>query len=126
MERRNGRGNWLPEDPGWDRRASARFAIALAVRYAVRHRRRVVDTGSGRTIDISSTGLCFTADGPLRTGMALDVSVDWPVPLDGGVHLQLIVSGLVVRTSGTQTALRIERHEFKTRSWAEGRQVPHL
>jgi hypothetical protein len=74
-----------------------------------------VETGSGRTIDLSSSGLSFPADRSLETGQKLDVSIDWPALLDGGVKLQLIVSGVVVRTAGTATALQIRRHEFKTR-----------
>jgi hypothetical protein len=71
--------------------------------------------GSGRTIDLSRSGLSFTADRALQAGQKLDVSIDWPVLLDGRVQLQLIMSGVVVRTSGTLTALRIQRHEFRTR-----------
>jgi len=71
--------------------------------------------GSGRTIDLSSSGLSFIADRPLPIGQNLVVSIDWPVPLDGSVKLQLIMSGIVVRTNGTVTALKIRRHEFRTR-----------
>jgi hypothetical protein len=74
-----------------------------------------MDTGSGRTIDLSSSGLSFTADRPLLTGQELDVSIDWPVLLNGGTKLQLIIFGLVVRTSGRAIALQIRRHEFRTR-----------
>ena len=101
--------------PSPERRASARFALTLEARYAISGSRAPVETGSGQTIDLSSSGLSFTADRPLETGQKLDVSIDWPVPLDGGVKLQLIVSGVVVRTAGTATALQIRRHEFKTR-----------
>jgi hypothetical protein len=66
-------------------------------------------------IELSSLGLRFTAEKPLLAGLRLDVSIDWPVLLDGGVQLQLIASGVVVWTGGTKTALRIERHEYKTR-----------
>ena len=74
-----------------------------------------METGSGRTIDLSSSGLSFTADRPLLTGQRLQVSIDWPVLLDGGVKIQLIISGVVVRTNGTATAVEIQQHEFKTR-----------
>ena len=40
---------------------------------------------------------------------------DWPAPLDGGVKLQLTITGVVVRTNGTATALEILGHEFRTR-----------
>jgi len=97
----------MPKNPSAERRASTRFPLILDVRYAVWDRRAPVETGSGRTIDLSSAGLKFTADMPLRTGEKLDVFVDWPVLLDGGVQLQLIMSGIVVRTNGTATALQI-------------------
>jgi hypothetical protein len=61
---------------------------------------------------VSSSGLSFTADRPLSVVQKLDLSLDWPAMLDGGVQLQLIASGVVVRTDGAVTALRIERHEL--------------
>ena len=64
-------------------------------------------TGSGRTIDVSSSGLSFTADKPLPLGLMLDVSVDWPVLLTGAVQLQLVLSGEVIRSDGNATALRV-------------------
>jgi hypothetical protein len=98
-----------------DSRSSVRVPMDLEVRYSVVRRRRSVEIGSGRTIDISSSGLSFTADRPLSIGQTLDVSIDWPVLLDGGVQLQIVASGVVVRTTGAVTAIRIERHEFRTR-----------
>ena len=73
------------------------------------------ETGSGRTINLSSSGMSFTADGPLLIGQTLDLCLDWPVLLDGAIRLQLMMSGEVVRTNGTMTALQIRRHEFRTR-----------
>jgi hypothetical protein len=98
-----------------DRRASVRVPLNLELRYSVVGHRRPVDTGSGRTIDMSSSGLSFTADRPLSIGQKLDLSIDWPVLLDGDVRLQLVVSGVVVRTTEAATALRVERHNFRTR-----------
>jgi hypothetical protein len=98
-----------------DSRSSVRVPMDLEVRYSVVRRRRSVENGSGRTIDISSSGLSFTADRPLSIGQTLDVSIDWPVLLEGGVQLQIVASGVVVRTNGAVTAIRIERHGFRTR-----------
>ena len=98
-----------------DRRSSVRVPVDLEVRYSVVGPRRPVENGSGRTIDMSSSGLSFTADTALSIGQTLDVSIDWPVPLDGGVQLQIVASGVVVRTAGAVTAIRIERHDFRTR-----------
>jgi hypothetical protein len=87
----------------------------MEARYVVSGRRAPRETGSGRIVDLSSVWLRFTADRPLLIGRRLDVSIDWPVLLDGGVQLQLILSGKVVRSNGPEIALQIERHEFKTR-----------
>ena len=115
MESQTVRRVRLPKDPGSERRASTRFPLNLEVRYTVAGCRAPFETGSGRTIDVSSSGLSFSADRPLPTGVKLDVSIDWPALLDGGVQLQLVASGVVVRSSGAVIALRIERHEFRTR-----------
>ncbi len=105
----------LPKDASAERRARTRFSLTLEIRYAVLGCRVPEDTGSGRTVELSSGGLTFIADRPLLTGQNLAVSIDWPALLDGGVKLQLIMSGVVVRTNGTATSLQIHRHEFRTR-----------
>ena len=105
----------LQRGPDTDRRASLRFPLNLEVRYSVASRRGPVETGSGCTIDMSSSGLSFTADRPLLIGQKLDLSIDWPARLDDDVQLQVVVSGVFVRTTGAVIALRIERHEFRTR-----------
>jgi hypothetical protein len=43
------------------------------------------------------------------------VDIEWPVRLDGGVKLQLIMVAVVARTNGTSTALKAMRYEFRTR-----------
>jgi PilZ domain len=104
----------LPEEPRPDRRANVRFPLNLEVR-SVSHRRKPVKTRLGNIIDISSSGLRFAAEGPLKAGLKLDVAIDWPVLLDGRVQLQLIVTGVVVWSSETETALQIQHSDFKTR-----------
>jgi hypothetical protein len=73
---------------------------------------------------VSSSGLSFIADRPLSIGQKLDMSIDWPALLDRDVQLQLVASGVVVRTTGAVTALRLLRHEFRTRG-AGPMVVPH-
>jgi len=98
-----------------ERRRSFRFPVNLGVRYSVIGHRGPAENGSGRTIDVSTSGLSFTADRPLSVGLTLDVSIEWPVLLDGSVQLQLVTSGVVVRSTGAVVAMRIGRPEFKTR-----------
>jgi hypothetical protein len=108
-----------------DRRSRVRFPVNLEVRYSVVGHRGAAENGSGRTIDMSSSGLSFTADTPLSIGQTLDMSIDWSVRLDRDVQIQLVASGVVVRTDGAGTALRMERHEFRTRR-AGSKVVPRL
>ena len=114
MERVRTRRAKGPEDGSPERRGSTRFPIALELRYTVLGRHKPVGKGAGRTIDLSSSGLSFTTDRLLLTGQKLSVSIHWPVLL-GNVQLQLIISGEVVRSNGTVTAVQIEGHEFRTR-----------
>jgi hypothetical protein len=79
------------------------------------HRRGQAETREGKTIDISSSGLRFAVPRPLEPEQRLDIAIDWPALLDGRVQLQLIVAGTVVWSSATETAMRIIRHDFKTR-----------
>ena len=105
----------LPKVATAERRGRTRFPLALEVRYALSGGVRQQATGSGRSINLSSSGMNFTVDWPLRTREKLDLSIDWPARLDGGAKLQLLISGLVVRTHGTTAALQIRRYEFRTR-----------
>ena len=99
-----------------DRRASARFPLTLEFSYSISHFGTPEQTGSGQTIDLSSSGLRFAAPGPLQLGRRLVVAITWPVLLDGKVQLQLIATGVVVWSTATETAIRIQRHDFRTRS----------
>jgi hypothetical protein len=105
----------MPKSVSAERRASTRFALNLEVTFTVTTRHSDVKSGSGRTIDLSSSGLSFTTDQPLLPGQKIDVSIDWPVLLDGAIKLQLVMSGVVVRSDATMIALRIKKHEFRTR-----------
>ena len=116
MKHANEVGGRLPQDVRTERRGSTRFPITLDVRYAVRGLEQMESVG--HTINLSSSGLSFTADRPLSVGQNLEAAIDWPARIEGGVQIQLVLSGVVVRTDGKTIALEIRRHEFKTRSVA--------
>src|SRR5260370_6749533 len=116
MDRPNDRRAPVPKDTKLERRTSVRFPLTLDVRYCVLHRTGPIETGSGQLIDVSSSGLRFTAQAHIEPGLKLDIAINWPVLLDGRIQLQLTVSGVVVRSSGTEISMRIQRHDFRTRS----------
>ena len=99
---------------GGERRADRRYDLALNVRWKLIRRRRVLDSGTGKTIDVSSGGLLFETDRPLPSGLNIELSIAWPVLLHDVAPLQLVVAGRVVRTVGQRVGVRMTQHEFRT------------
>src|SRR3954454_4534806 len=98
----------------WERRKCTRFNLVLEMSYSVVYGTGQ-EKGTGQTIDVSSSGFRFMAADPLPVGVGLLVAIAWPARLDGLIALQLVVDGTVVRSSGRETAVKLERHKFKTR-----------
>ena len=73
-------------------------------------------TGSGRTVNMSSAGVIFEADRPLREGLDADLSIAWPASLSKSVGLTLRVRGRIVRADQNRIALTMTHYEFRTRS----------
>jgi len=80
-------------------------------------------THASQTIDLSSSAVRFIAAEPLALGTRLQVAINWACSLDGGIALQLIAGGTVVRVCGAETVVTIEKHGFKTRRTG-GKMVP--
>ena len=77
--------------------------------------------GSGTTVDMARGGICFQTSTPPSQGRLLEVSVNWPVALEGTCPLKFVAVGRVVRSSADTAVLRIEKYQFKTRGRALGR-----
>jgi hypothetical protein len=43
------------------------------------------------------------------------VSLDWPARLENQIPLKLVAEGRIVRNSNGQTAMTIDKYEFRTR-----------
>jgi c-di-GMP-binding flagellar brake protein YcgR len=102
------------EEIAGDRRRDRRYDIQLDLRWKLIRRRRVLETGIGRTIDLSSGGIQFETDRPLPAGLKMELSISWPAMLQNMAPLQLVVQGKVVRSSGRRTAIMKSQHEFRT------------
>jgi PilZ domain len=103
-----------PELIGEDRRSNRRYEVELEVRWRLNHRKRLLDSGSGRTLDLSSGGVRLETNRELPVGLRVCLSIAWPILLNDTTRLQLIIEGKVVRSSRTWAAIRTERHEFRT------------
>jgi PilZ domain len=72
--------------------------------------------GVGKTLNISSSGVLFTAGHDLALGTRLEVSISWPAQLNDRCLLNLVARGRVVRRDEGQLALQIQQYEFRTQS----------
>jgi c-di-GMP-binding flagellar brake protein YcgR len=99
-----------------ERRTSNRFPIAEDLSYRIYSTKNSVETGSGKTINMSSGGILFTTEKPLAAGRRMEISVNWPAQLNNRCALKLVASGRVVRASDNQAAIQIEKYEFRTRA----------
>jgi len=72
------------------------------------------EMGTGRTVNISSSGVLFTTQQPLFPGLRLELSVSWPAQLDNKCPLKLVARGRIVRSEPGKVAIEIQQYEFRT------------
>lgn len=106
-----------------DRRDSDRFPIERDIRYKVLGKRSD-EVGSGKTLNISSSGILFTKEHLLVPGKRLEVTVNWPVSLNNKCNLNLIARGRVVRTERGRAAIKIQQYEFRTAAMQAPQPLP--
>jgi len=99
-----------------ERRHADRFPIVRELRYRVLSKRSEEETGDGRTVNISSSGVLFTAEHVLVPGRRMELSISWPAQLDNKTSLKLVARGRVVRFEHGLAALEIQQYEFRTQS----------
>ena len=99
---------------GGERRRDRRYALELDVKWKLIRRRRVLDAGRAVTIDLSSGGVLIEADGPLPSGLQVELAITWPVKLHNTAPMQLVITGKIVRVNGRRVAVRSLQHEFRT------------
>jgi PilZ domain len=103
-----------PQEIAGERRGDRRYGIQLDLKWKLVRRRRVLDTGTGRTLDLSSSGVLFNAGRALPEGLNVELSIAWPVLLHNVAPLQLTVAGRIVRCEGRIIAVQMVQHEFRT------------
>ena len=105
----------LPLEGLGERRTKRRFRISQDVCYKILYGRRFGETGRGRTINISSSGLWLSTETMLASRMAVELKVTWPVLLNNSCPMTLVIYGSVVHSNDKGAAVAIERYEFHTR-----------
>ena len=99
-----------------EHRSNPRYSINVEVSYELIVRGEVVETGHGRTVNISTGGVLFECQRPPAPEMGIRLSIAWPPPSGDAVGLTLRVSGRTIRVQENCIAVRIERYEFRTRA----------
>ena len=94
----------------YERRQHQRFPITAQSQYALAGKR-----APATTLDISSGGVFFKAEKILPVGKQIQVFIDWPALLDQRCPLRLVITGRVLRSDQTGTAVGIVRYEFRIR-----------
>ena len=97
-----------------DRRSTHRYPIELPIQYTIVKNYLAVGTGTGSSIDLSTGGIAFTSDTPVRIGSYLELSISWPALLNQTCALKLRAAGRVVRSEHNRTAISLDRYEFRT------------
>jgi hypothetical protein len=106
------------QDEQVDRRNKRRFNIEQGLRYKLLYGSRIAESGTGRTVNISSSGVWFTTESMLSTGLPVELSMTWPARLNDVCPMKLMIYGCVVRSDRDGAALAIERYEFRTQGTA--------
>jgi len=99
-----------------ERRRKYRFPIEREVRYKMTDDGAVVATGSGRTINMGSGGIAFTAEQQLTPGAYVELSVSWPALLGDNCPMRLIAFGRILRCTGVKAVCSIDKYEFRTQA----------
>jgi hypothetical protein len=116
----------MPMEPittqkGSNRRRKTRFPIHRELRYKLLQDGRILEAGLGQTLNMGSGGVAFTLDRELPAGTFIELSISWPVQLDNGTPMRLVVFGRILRSGAGISACSVDKYEFRTQS-----RSPHL
>ena len=102
-----------------DRRDARRFPLETEVHWRGLGARDRISPGRGRSINMSSNGVLFTTEMPLKVGSRVELSIHWPVSLDDLCPLKLVTQGRIARMGQNAAAIHFDRYEFRTRAHRE-------
>src|ERR1700730_4651056 len=95
-----------------EHRLHRRYPLRLYVHYKLLDRDVVTQTGTGRTVNISTEGILFESDRPLPDRGEIVLELAWPALLDGVRRLKFVVRGRIVRNEGKAIAVRFTAYDF--------------
>jgi len=97
------------------RREKRLFPIEQDIHYQCLKVSRRSTIGVGKTTKMGSQEVCFTTQHALQPGERVRLVVAWPAMLGDTCMMNLEILGSVVRSEPGTAAIKIARHEFRTR-----------
>jgi len=113
IQARDYRVEAFPLPVSMERRSRVRFPLELTVRFRTLGESYPV-AGIGSAVNMSSGGVLVAYEQEIGVGTLMELNIEWPVPLDGRVPLQLVAVGTVVRCEIIRFAVALERYHFRT------------
>jgi CheY-like chemotaxis protein len=98
-----------------ERRINTRFSCQMDLTYQTLEPPILSGKGASETLNIGSKGLLFASNEQLDAGQLVRIVLDWPIRLENQVLLKMVAEGRVVRSDNCQTAMTINKYEFRTR-----------
>ncbi len=98
---------------GAERRQRYRYPLDLGVRFRCPAGESCV-SGHGLAVNLSSGGVLVASRHQMNVGARVEMSIEWPLLLDGKTPLQLLAVGWVLRRGDFHFAATFDRYEFRT------------
>jgi hypothetical protein len=100
-----------------EQRATVRFPLDLRVRF--RSISGSLFSGTGRAVNVSCGGVLvvsthIVSQHGISVGVHLEMSIEWPLLLDGRIPLQPFAAGRIVRCRPFEFAVSFDRYQFRT------------
>lgn len=97
------------------------YPLALNAHYKILWREFEI-VGEGRTAWIGSKEVVFIASGPLPPCDRIEISLFWPVELESGARLKLVIQGRIYERDRNRITIGLTKYEFRTRAGSSGAQ----
>jgi hypothetical protein len=91
-----------------EQRSHRRYPVDAQVAYKIFLDSKIVETGWGKTVNLSSGGILFESASALRAGADVELSVVWPTG-----RFVLHITGCTLRTAGNRAAVKILNQAFR-------------
>jgi hypothetical protein len=96
-----------------ERRLDCRYRFEQPLRYSF-EQHGGARLGAGYTVELGGGGVLFRTDCPPPDEASIELSMMWPLLVQGVCSVVLVMYGTVVRTDARGTSVRMHRYRFQT------------